>query len=257
MRTLLITVLAVLLMAGMAFAAKEFDPEPTEGMRVDDPGPDLFGYLRVDPPAGWVFQDISGTGTYIIDGDDSWATYTMGAGFEFYGITYMDVSPSTNGGVTFDYTYMNLSNVCPLPDQNGIFVFNDDLKCYAVDNGGSVYGQYFEVCPLDGGGGIEPCTVIMWDEAFHYGGDPTASWDMELVMFHTSHGMGMLFDERFHQDAGGTIGIDSGNGDVNYCITVACDTMDRPVAGGHYMIQHPNATANEAISFGALKALFR
>ena len=54
MRTLLITVLAVLLMAGMAFAAKEFDPEPTEGMRVDDPGPDeghpdrLPGFLSLN-----------------------------------------------------------------------------------------------------------------------------------------------------------------------------------------------------------------
>lgn len=252
MTRILLATLAVLLLAGAAFADVKENDQPTPGVLVDDPGPDMFGYTRVDPPAGWTLQDISGTGTLIVTGDDNSEDYALAAPFSFYGTDYAVTTPSTNGGVTFDGVYMNLSNVCPLPDQNGIFVFNDDL----VVEGG-VYGQYFEICPLDGGAGEEPCTIIMWDETRHFGSSPAGFWDMELVLFHTTRNIGMLFDGNFVQDAGGTTGIDQGINDVNYALTVACNTADAPVAGGQYMILHPDVVSVERTSFSAVKALYR
>jgi hypothetical protein len=97
----------------------------------------------------------------------------------------------------------------------------------------------------------------MWDEATHYGGSPAGSWDMELVLFHNSNNIGMLFDDRFVQDAGGTTGIDSGNNDVNYCLTIVCNVIDAPVPGTQYLIVHPGAVPTDNVSFGALKSLYR
>ena len=252
MRKLLYGVMIALLMASVAFAdVKEIESDPEPGINVDDPGPDMFGYLRIDVPAGWEFQEISGTGTFIVAGDDQFADYALTADFEFYGTDHAVTTPSTNGGVTFDGEYMNLTNACPLPDQNGIFVFNDDLVCSS-----GVYGEYFEVCPIDGGAGLEPCTIIMWDEVVHYGGAP-GIWDMELVLFHTSKNIGMLFDTRFEQDGGGTTGIDQGVDDVNYCLTVICDSLNGPLPGTQYLIQHPDVIASETMSFSTLKAMYR
>lgn len=69
-------------------------------------GPDAFGYTFTDStePGGpaYNFEDISGTGTPVVLGDDDVSgAIPIGFGFSYYGVTYPFVYISSNGFLTF------------------------------------------------------------------------------------------------------------------------------------------------------------
>ncbi|MBL8187990.1 MAG: hypothetical protein JNK38_08285, partial [Acidobacteria bacterium] len=158
-------------------------------------GPDTFGHTWRDNqganPIPYQFIDISGTGTVLGSGDDEGYPYTLQAPFSFYGQAVTTVAATTNGYISTDQTDdgPDLSNDCPLPSVPStgggarIYPLHDDL---ILNGNNSIKVQYFATCPRpnDYGGCAEACTVFMWDNVEHFGGNG-ATWDMEAILYHT------------------------------------------------------------------------
>jgi len=119
------TTLVVLLMVGLAFAATDlastFSP-------AGDGGPDGGGYYWYDQDHGGItfsWTDISGTGTDIGAGDDTYsAALPLGFDFNFYGVTYTDIYVNSNGTVAFEGTYLGfVYQAIPATNGYGVFAF--------------------------------------------------------------------------------------------------------------------------------------
>jgi hypothetical protein len=105
-------------------------------------GPDDYGYVWIDsdqphgPSFNWV--DISGVGTPVSLGDDSYAgPIEIGFSFPFYGNTYSEIYICSNGLITFGgYTiaYSNSSIPSITPPNNFIAPWWDDLNLSAYGN---------------------------------------------------------------------------------------------------------------------------
>ena len=74
-------------------------------------GPDAFGYRATDE-IPFVFQNIAGTGTRVLDGfDDGTVPAAIGFNFNFYGAGFASVNISSNGLLTFGGTNTSFTNV--------------------------------------------------------------------------------------------------------------------------------------------------
>lgn len=245
------------LMVGVASAQEVKDPRPASDTDIGQYrgalagffGPDDFGYSGADETTtqcqfDWI--DISATGTFVVDGDDtaSGSINLGGSGFHYYGDQYTELNMSANGYITTDLadTGPDLSNDCPLPvtpSTGGgarIYPLHDDLVL-SPGTGRGLY-QYFASCPRPGGWGAdEGCHVFQWDQANHFGGGEL--FDLQAVLYETSgslvfqHGPGNP-----ELGSGSTTGIQ--NADATIGLTYACDAADSIQPESAQCIYHPD-----------------
>lgn len=187
-----------LLLAGAALAqaeSKDSDPAPGPGYVGDTTGgPDAFGYTfsdQAEPDCDYAFVDISGTGTFVVNGDDIAATQTLGgAGFDFYGTVYTDLRLSTNAYIStlLSDSGGDLSNDCPLPASPStgggarIYPLHDDIDCDPATAGSGIYHEYFASCPVPGrfqGG----CNIVQWECEHFPGGGGTNTESLQAVLY--------------------------------------------------------------------------
>ncbi len=266
LRTLLTGAALLALCAGIVLATEVKDPNPPvpENPSLRLPcGPDDYGYVCADPCL-YEFIDISGTGEFILEGDDvSSGPLVLDMPFSFYGTVYNELVFASNGYISTDPTDSggDLSPDCPLPATPStgggarIYPVHDDLDLEAGIGQG--FKQFFMVCPRPGRVENEPCTIFMWDDIAHYPGSTTApTWDMEVILYHVTG------DIAFQIGAGNPeLGSGSTTGlmDENYiwALNIACDTANSVPDDACWFILNPDAVPTENMSFGTLKTLYR
>ncbi|HBC47317.1 MAG TPA: hypothetical protein DCZ43_09750 [candidate division Zixibacteria bacterium] len=140
-------------------------------------GPDAFGYswkdnLEPDGPS-FSYIDITTTGTYVGQGDDSgFGPLDFGFTFPFYRTPYMQFYVNTNGLITLTELTGARLNYCPVPDESRrdfwMAPFWDDL------DSATIYYQYFD--------STVDFVVIQWSPFSKYQryGDPM---NMEAVLY--------------------------------------------------------------------------
>jgi len=98
-------------------------------------GADAYGYTATDE-IPYTFQDISGTGTRVLNGvDDSSTSANVGFNFNFYGTNYNNVSFSSNGLISFggsnsNFVNANLTTTSPSVNLPSIAVLWDDWQFF-------------------------------------------------------------------------------------------------------------------------------
>jgi hypothetical protein len=220
-------------------AARALEVAPSRDgplFRVVGPDPsDPFSYIALDEtePGGPVFNfiDISGTGTLVAKGDDRssinsgiFAPVTLGAPFSFYGQSYTDLVPSTNGFISTSLTDGggDLGNDCPLPGfatSGRMYVLHDDLEADQLPESG-VYYEYFAVCPrpYDGGGDMG-CSIFLWKGANHFPG--STYFDYEALLYDNGDMVFQVGAGNPEQGISSTTGIDDPTG--THGLTYACN----------------------------------
>ncbi|XZE55327.1 cadherin domain-containing protein [Planctomycetaceae bacterium SH139] len=128
-------------------------------------GPDGFGYVGY--PLMFDFQDISQTGTLVLEGvDDGTALIAPGSGFEFsyYGTNYDELHVSSNGLITFGaaYSFFDNTDLTSAPDMPSFAVLWDDL---AANAGGGVFWELV-------GTGAEQKLILQWETQYFGANDP-------------------------------------------------------------------------------------
>lgn len=128
-------------------------------------GPDGFGHIAY--PIQYEFQDISETGTFILDGaDDAQQLVTPGNGFNFsfYGTEYQSLHISSNGLITFGSgsTIYSNTDLSVEPTQAAIAVLWDDL------DGQNNEGVYWQLI----GSGDQQQLIIQWETRYFQGNEP-------------------------------------------------------------------------------------
>jgi hypothetical protein len=221
-------------------AARALEVAPSRDgplFRVVGPDPsDPFSYIALDEtePGGPVFNfiDISGTGTLVAKGDDRssinsgiLAPVTLGAPFSFYGESYTELVPSTNGYISTSPTDggTDLSNDCPLPGfatGGRMYVLHDDLEADQLAESG-VYYEYFAVCPRphDGGGNMG-CSIFLWKGANHWP-STSAHFDYEALLYDNDDMVFQVGAGNPEQGSGSTTGIQDPTG--THGLTYACN----------------------------------
>jgi len=124
---------------------------------------------------------------------------TLGAPFDFYGMSYAKLVPATNGYLTTDLADggPDLSNDCPLPAHPStpggtpgarFYPLHDDLVTGGGQGSptGGIFYEFFADCPRasDLACGPEPCSVFQWNDANHFGG--ADYFDFQAVLYHDS-----------------------------------------------------------------------
>ncbi len=128
-------------------------------------GPDGFGYVGY--PLMFDFQDISQTGTMVLEGVDEGTTVIEpGNGFEFsyYGTTYDQLYVSSNGLITFGSAYQFFQNtdLTTAPAMPAFSVLWDDL---AANPGGGVFWELV-------GTGDQQQLILQWETQYFGANDP-------------------------------------------------------------------------------------
>jgi hypothetical protein len=116
----------------------------------------------------FTFNDISGTGTTVLQGvDDSFFGLTAAdlSGFEFpfYGTTYTDLFFSSNGLITFgspNSDYFN-TDLTSYPSQAAVAVLWDDLESFSLYPTGAVYWEVQ-------GAGSSQQLILQWQDMRYY-----------------------------------------------------------------------------------------
>lgn len=242
---------------------------PANAMEVKDPnpppqipgaapettgGPDAFGYTFFDslePNCTNGFIDISGTGTFVVDGDDTAGTVTMGAAFNLYGTSLTQLNMTSNGylsSLTTD-TGPDLSNDCPLPvtpSTGGgarIYPLHDDLNL--VSGTGSGLYQFFPVCPranercaAQAGGPVdESCSVFQWNDAEHFGGG--GPFDFQAILYHgTNDIVVQVGPGNPETGSGSTTGLQNLGATIG--LTYACNVAGSVPDNRAVCFAHPN-----------------
>ena len=208
-------------------------------------GPDAFGYTGTDSNSGSCssqFVDITGTGTFVVSGDDAGAVNSLAAPFNFYGSVYSDLVFTTNGAISTDLTDTggDLSNDCPLPVVPStsagarMYALHDDL----VTNGG-IYYQYFPVCPRPSDNFPDMsigCHVVQWDDVNHFGG--ADSFGFEALLYDLSWEIVFVQGSgNSETGSGSTTGLQNEAATIG--ITYACNVVDSIPASSAQCFTHP------------------
>ena len=91
-----------------------------------------------NPPITYNWVEISGTGTVVAQGDDTYTEVQLGFPFSFYGTTYTSAFVSSNGFLSFgsgDSTTYNTAIPNPNAPNNAIYALWDDLNPSGGANG--------------------------------------------------------------------------------------------------------------------------
>lgn len=257
------TIVVLLLVVTIASAQEVKDPNPPANIN-DAPvsvnatgGPDAFGYTYRDqnePGCTFDFIDISATGTFIVDGDDtSSGPVALGAPINIYGVNFTELNMAANGYITTDPndTGPDLSNDCPLPaipstpaGTNGarLYPLHDDLD---LESGiGAGYVEYFEICPRAGdtpGCELEDCTIFYYDNVAHFpGGGAAPTWDMEVILYHQSNNIVyQIGSGNPEMGSGSTTGLQDFSPPTTE-LTYACNTPGSVPDNTAVCIYHPS-----------------
>jgi len=133
-------------------------------------GPDEFGYVAYHDENVDVCDDISATGTEIVDmANDASVEVSLGSVFEFYGTEYNSVYVNSNGALSFGGEIFNSFANAELPTgtYQMIAAYWDDMN---PETGGGVYHQF------DGG-----LFQVMWN-APHSSDSETELYDVRAVI---------------------------------------------------------------------------
>ena len=142
-----------------------------------DIGPDVYGYVATDT-ATYAFQDISGTGTKVLAGqDDSTTTVPIGFSFNFYGVNYTSAGLSPNGLLTFggvnsQFGNVDLTSVAPGGDLPSVAVLWDDW----VADPGAVYYQTL------GTAGARQF-IVQWNQVRSFSGTAANPVTFEAILY--------------------------------------------------------------------------
>ena len=183
----------------------------------DPTGPDQYGYYIYDyadsnyslaPTYDWI--DISESGDLLDDvndddGDnqDEVEIVDLPFNFGFYGITYDEISVSSNGWISFGRTNMESFRNDHLPGPAGpspmLAVFWDDLT---ADSGGQVYSYYDDILNV---------FIIQWDNVKTYEDNSNESFqailfDPQFYTTPTGDGEILLQYEDFNNTSNGSYG---------------------------------------------------
>jgi len=195
-------------------------------------GPDAYGYTFADQAEGVVYNyvDITATGMLVVSGDNEIASVALGAPFELYDTTYLDLLVDTNGFLTDDPTSADdLSNDCPIPDipSTGggarVYAMHDD---YVAD----VYYQYFdevEAAAAGFAGETAGISIFQWT-GIHFGAGGTPV-DFETVLFHDDGSILTMVSADGEQGASSTLGMQDASADIG--LNYACNTAMSVVPG--------------------------
>ena len=141
----------------------------------------------------------------------------MGMTFEFYGNDYTQIYIGSNGYVTFNNSYITLTNDCPLPNSstyaNFIALMWDDLN---PGSGGNIYYRYYSSCPTGSGA----CFVVEYNGVSHYGGSSSGIY--EAVLYDGGDILLQYQNTGSENGSGSTTGIE--NDDSTAGVTYACDS---------------------------------
>lgn len=171
------------------------------------------------------FEDISTTGTQVLNGSDNGTTtIDIGFTFQFYHQNFTQVSVSPNGLVTLggdngQETNVNLTTTAPTGDLPSIAVLWDDWH-FISDNDGlgccsDADGVYYETL----GTNPERRFVIQWNKAYGVTSSPS-SVTFEVILYESTNRVVMLYSDVTSgdvRDAGATatVGIQNTSGQVN------------------------------------------
>jgi len=150
-------------------------------------GPDAFGYTaRADTDPGgkpYFWVDVAAQKNWIFTNDDAagfWLPNSPNSmpSFSFYGETYTEFAPATNGNLQFataDITYMNQALPSyPYPLGPAILVYWDDLFTTG-------YFKTFSSSPHPALSG--PVTVFQWEGIYYLLNDPFSA---EVLLEHNT-----------------------------------------------------------------------
>lgn len=206
------------------------DPNPPSGLgpgiTPSGPcGPDAFGYT-CDPTVPFTGADITGTGAFLVSGDDSSSGPVPLGGtgmFDFYGVTFTSLVAATNGYISTDPTDggPDLSNDCPIPAPpstgggDRMYPLHDDLIS-------DIYYEYQTPCPRtsDRGATGEGCHIFQWTNVTHFGGG--GPWNQWAYLYDGGDFAFEVGPGNPEQGSGSTTGIQ--NLGATDGITVACNT---------------------------------
>ena len=170
-------------------------------------GPDAFGntYIDSDEPGGPAFdwddlEDV-GNALSLLDEDD--AQVDIGFLFDFYGVTYDQLTVQSNGALTFDDHHLGYLNG-GLPESGPpariIAAFWDDLN---PEDGGQIYHATLGTAP-------NRVFVVQWKDVPHFGS--YAEYDFEVCLYESTGGIVLQYDHvvdgyGYDQGASATVGI--------------------------------------------------
>lgn len=253
-----------LLLVVPAFAQEVKDPNPAVGVPGEAPdatgGPDGFGYTYADQASGcaYNFIDISATGTFVVDGDDTSGTVSLSAPFDFYGTPFTALQMAANGYISTDTTDTgpDLSNDCPIPAAPStgggarMYPLHDDLD---LESGiGEGVAQYFPVCPRpsDRCAANEDCTIIQWDDVAQFpGGAAAPTWDMQVILYHqTNDFVYQIGPGNPETGSGSTTGIQDFPPPTT-ALSYACNTAGSVPNDTAICFAHPNPLPAECLPY--------
>jgi uncharacterized repeat protein (TIGR01451 family) len=255
-KTCLVAAMLVTWVAAPITSAREVkDPNPPAASAsksfAPTGGPDSFGYTFADSQEpsclASAILDISGTGTFVIDGDDTGAVVTLGAPFSFYGANLTQLAMTSNGYLSTDLTDdgPDLSNDCPVPAPPStggggrLYPLHDDLILEA--GVGSGFYQFFPNCPRpsDRCATNEACSVFLWNDVAHFGDEGT-TWDVNAILYHTTHDIVYVVGAGNPETgSGSTTGIQ--NVDATIGLTYACNVAGSLPDGRNVCFLNPAA----------------
>lgn len=230
-------------------------------------GPDNFGYYAFSSAdlGGPVYQwvEIGTTGTLVAAGDDvsstSYApfsaTVALGAPFSFYGATYTELVPTTNGYISTDPadTGPDISNDCPLPrlpSTGGgarIYPLHDDLV-------GEVRYQYFALSPVPHWSGLEMgVSVFQWNVE-HYPAGSTALFAFQALLFDNGDLLYQFPSGNPEQGSGSTTGMQDLAAQIG--LTYACNAPSSIPADFAILITRTPPPVNGDVQLALQKAAF-
>ncbi len=166
-------------------------------------GPDSFGYVA-DDDATFSYEDISGTGTALGQGDDDNDMVALGFNFDFYGTTYADVFVGSNGYLTFGSGDNSFSNQ-DLTDPASTNITQPVMAALWDDWDPGQIGSDDVYVQTLGTPSVDQRFVAQWNDVEHNDFPLAGTVDFQAVLFETGE-----FEFRYNDVTGVDASVDNG-----------------------------------------------
>ena len=194
-------------------------------------GPDAYPYVGRDNTYTFAFEDISGSGTRILNGtDESSVEISIPFLFQFYGGDYDQINISTNGLMSFGGAITSGVNVntdfAPSPNVHAIYVLWDDWHFIPNNDGlgccSDADGVYWEVK------GTTPNQrlIVQWNRAYGVTSSPE-SVTFEAILFENTNRVVFQYQDVTSGDtrnsgASATVGIRRERSEGSMSVSIGC-----------------------------------